>query len=214
VKPKTDNTSLAEKCKIRRLLIREAKLEPCRVLDLFAGYGAIWGELRSPQKPEKPIEVTAYTPVDQEKRQDGQIQAKITPALIGSLNGDESAKSYDGTGLLRFNCIDIDTYGEPWEIWDAVLFRIKQRTAVFLTRGRAAQPGKFADGSRREISKHAKRAMGIPEDWNVPCRGELMDFADRCQLLVTCPTAKIKKGYELRHGQVDYYAVLVEPVSG
>src|ERR1019366_2086972 len=105
-KHKTDNRSLADKQELRRRVIQEAQLEPLRVLDLFAGEGQVWNSLR------KQLNVQSYTPVDKDARQEGQIRIKITPRVIQALD------------LTRYNCIDVDTYGEPWTIWSEILPRI------------------------------------------------------------------------------------------
>ena len=207
---KTDNHSLADKCVMRRQLIAEAKLEPLRVLDLFAGEGNIWNELRrtsrDPDAPP-PLNVERYTPVDSVNRQPGQIRFKITPRLIASLNGDEDVSKFSGSDLTRYNVVDVDTYGDPWDIWEALLFRIKQPTAIFLTRGKVT----YGSG-RMPISNHAKKVMHIPESWNVPGKIELLNHADRCQLLQPCPTARITQGYVTEFARVDYYGLLVEPI--
>jgi hypothetical protein len=214
---KTDNHSLADKCLLRRMLINEAQLEPLRVLDLFAGEGNIWREMRRQPRydPDLPFEdqpravrVEVYTPVDAASRQAGQLKFKITPRLIASLNGDDKVTEYSGTGLGRYNAIDVDCFGDPWAIWHELLFRIKTRTVVFLTRGKVT----YGSG-RMPISNHAKTVLGIPAEWNVPGKIELLDHADRCQLLEPCPTAAITLGYWIQFPRVDYYGLLVEPVE-
>lgn len=185
---KTDNRSLVDKQRLRTRLIKEAELEPLRVLDLFAGEGHIWSGLR------KKLHVESYTPVDQEARQDGQIRVKITPRIIQALD------------LSRYNCIDVDTYGDPWLIWSEILPQIKNKTAIFLTRGKVTY-----GAGKMPISKQMKTAMGIPETWDVPGKVQLMEYGDKCQLLQPCPSAGITKAYVIRLLRVDYYALLVEP---
>lgn len=206
---KTDNHSLKDKCALRRLLIEEAHLDPLRVLDLFAGEGNIWNELRrqsrDPEAPP-PLNVAAYTPIDSVAKQTGQIRFKITPRLIASLNGDPDVTTYTGDGLSRYNVVDCDTYGDPFELWHELLFRIKQPTVIFLTRGRVTY-----GAGRMPISKHSKKVMGIPETWDIPGRIELLTYADRCQLLQPCPTAKIEVGYQMDFPRVTYYALHVIP---
>jgi hypothetical protein len=210
LRQKTDNHSLTDKCALRRLLVKEAQLEPLRVLDLFAGEGHVWKELRRTPRPDpdippedqpRPLVVEKYTPVDSAAKQPGQLRFKITPRLIAALDKDE--------GLRRYNVVDIDTYGDPWPLWHEVLFHIKACTAVFLTRGKVTY-----GAGRMPISIHAKAVMGIPREWNVPGKAELLDYGDRCQLLESCPTAHITLGYWIRFPRVDYYALLVEPTTG
>jgi hypothetical protein len=203
LKLKTDNQSLGDKTALRRKLIKQAGLEPLRVLDLFAGEGTIWGSLRQPARlknaPEA-LNVESYTPIDSVARQPGQIRFKITPRLIAALD--------EGGGLSRYNCVDVDCFGDPFAIWQALLFRIRVPTAVFLTRGRVTY-----GAGRMPISKLAKKVMGIPEEWDVPGKVELMEYGDRCQLLQPCPTAKIAFGYKITLRRVDYYALLVKPTE-
>jgi len=208
---KTDNHSLADKCNLRRLVIKEARVESLRVLDLFAGEGNIWLELRrqsrDPNAPP-PLRLEAYTPVDCVSRQTGTLRFKITPRLIASLNGDADVNTFTGDGLSRYSVVDVDTFGDPFEIWHELLFRIKQPTVVFLTRGRVTY-----GAGRMPISNYAKKVMGIPEAWDIPGRIELLDYADRCQLLQPCPTAKISFGYWINNPRVDYYGLHVIPVA-
>jgi hypothetical protein len=165
---KTDNHSLKDKCLLRRLVIEHAQLGPLRVLDLFAGEGTIWNELRrqsrDPDAPP-PLQVEAYTPVDSAVRQPGQLRFKITPRFVAALNGDADVTDFSGTGLSRYNVVDCDCYGDPFGIWRELLFRIKQPTVICLTRGRVT----YGSG-KMPISNLAKRVMGIPENWNIPGR--------------------------------------------
>jgi hypothetical protein len=206
---KTDNHSLKDKCNLRRLLIQEAQMEPLRVLDLYAGEGHIWTELRrqsrDPDAPP-PLQVEVYTPVDSIAKQSGQLRFKISPRLIASLNGDPDLNTFSGDGLSRYNIVDVDCYGDPFEIWHELLFRIKIPTVIFLTRGRVTY-----GAGRMPISNHAKKVLGIPESWNIPGRIELLTYADKCQLLQPCATAKIEIGYQLDFPRVSYYAVFVRP---
>jgi len=171
-------------------VIKEAQLEPLRVLDLFAGEGHIWKGLR------QQLNVLSYTPVDKDDRQPGTIRVKITPRIIKALD------------ISRYNAIDIDTYGDPWELWSELLPLIRYKTAVFLTRGKVTY-----GAGKMPISKAMKRAMGIPEHWDVPGKVDLMEYGDRCQLTQQCPTAKITSGYVIRLLRVDYYGMIVEPTN-
>ena len=199
IRMKTGSQSLGDKCHLRRLVVHEAKLESLYVLDLFAGEGAVWKRLREEPKVEngeKPLEVVKYTPVDQAAKQSGQIRMKITPRLIAALD------------ISRFNVIDIDPYGDPWLIWSEVLQRIERKTAVFVTRGKVTY-----GAGRMPISNHSKAVLGIPQSWNVPGKIELLDFADRCQLLQQCETAHITAGWKTELPRVDYYGLIVEPTA-
>jgi hypothetical protein len=172
---KTDNRSLADKCSIRELVIREAKLEPLRVLDLYAGESHVWNALR---RPPYSLKVSKYTPVDSVARQPGQIRFKTTPRLIAAMNGDRDESMFAGDGLARYNCIDLDVFGDAWSVYRAIVTRIKTRTAVFITRGSVAY-----GAGRANLSKAARIAMGIPPDWNIPIKLELIEMADKYAIL-------------------------------
>lgn len=210
IRRKTDNHDLTAKLDLRRQVIAQAGIEPLHVLDLFAGLGNIWNSLRAEPRTvhsPKPLDVESYTPVDAVAKQPGQIRAKITPRLIAALNGDPDEVSYKGDGLTRFNVVDIDTYGDPWELWSAILHRIKTKTCVFATRGVVT----YGSG-KMPITNHAKKVMGIPKTWNVPGRIEILNISDRYCLLEQCPTARISAGWEIKLPRVHYYGLIVEPV--
>ncbi len=213
--PKTDNHSLAEKVILRRKVLHEANLGPLRVLDLYAGSGSVWTELRRPPAPDpdlpeedqpQALVIEKYTPVDALVKQHGQLRFKISPRLIAALNGDATEKEYGGSDLGRYNVVDCDCFGDPFGIWRELLFRIKKPTVTFLTRGKVT----YGSG-RIEICNVAKEVVGIPVEWNIPSRIELLDYMDRAQLLQRCPTAHITVGYVTETPRVDYYGVLVEP---
>jgi len=189
----TDNRSIADKVLLRSMVIKKAQLEPVRVLDLFAGEGNIWNEMRRKNNSAH-VAVESYTPIDRVARQPGQIRFKITPRLFEALD------------LSRFNVVDVDTYGDPFSIWHEILFHITCPTAVFLTRGRVTY-----GAGKMPITQHAKRVMGMPVEWDVPGKIELLNYADRCCLLEECPTAQISFGFRIELRRVDYYGLFVEP---
>lgn len=202
--PKTDNYSLEEKVSLRRMVIAEADLGPLSVLDLFAGEGNIWNEMRRKSKDSAappPANVVRYTPVDEKAKQPGQIKAKITGRLIAAL-------ARDG-GLSRYNVIEIDCYGDPWEIWRAILDNITSKTVVFITRGKVT----YAAG-RMSISGVVRKLLGIPEEWNLPGKIELLDHGDDAALKALCPTAHVSKAWKKDLARVDYYGLIVEPGPG
>src|SRR5437762_960995 len=97
---KTDNRSLELKLKIRRWTLGLAKLEGLRILDLCAGEGRIWKAMR------QHAEVLAYTPCDRAPRAPGTIRGDATdPRFLAAFD------------YSKFNVIDVDTYGEPWDTW-------------------------------------------------------------------------------------------------
>ena len=131
-----DNHSLADKVRLREIVCRELG-EPLKVLDLFAGEGWIWKRLR------RSLEISTYTPVDIRPRQPGTIRMDVTGRSVVAFNPD------------CFNVIDIDTYGDPWEIWDALRRRLTRRSAVFITHGMVGR----GEGS---LSLFLRAQAGIP----------------------------------------------------
>lgn len=201
----TDNRSLAAKVLLRKMVIKKMRLEPVRVLDLYAGEGAIWQQMQ-----REKIQVESYTPIDRARRQAGQIHFKTSPRLIAALNGDDDVSVYAGEGLTRFNVIDLDAFGDAWAVYRAIVLRLKARTAIFVTRGSVAY-----GAGRANLSKAAREAMGIPTEWDIPIKLELIEMADRHAMLQSCETATVAQGYQIkmpRKGSaVTYFGLILEP---
>ena len=172
---KTDNRSLGLKLAIRRQAIYASGLRGLRVLDLFAGEGRIWRELRQEFK------VSAYTPVDK------------APRLAGTLKMNIDARTVQAFDMRQFNAVDIDTYGEPWILWQDIFPRIARKTVVFLTCGIARGGGRPGG---RPISLCARRALGIPLDWSIPGSCELAVFAAPYLLLAENPQSQIVRAWQ------------------
>ncbi len=131
---KTDNHSLRQKIDLRRQIC--ALLEqPLRVLDLYAGEGRVWSGAK------EFCAIEAYTPVDQKPRMSGVIKMTV------------SARTVRGFDLSRFNVVDVDSYGEPWEVWGELARMITGQTAVFLTHG-------YVSRSSTMISKFLRQRRG------------------------------------------------------
>jgi len=152
---KTDNRNLSAKVALRRHVLDANGITSCRVLDLFAGEGHIWKAMA------KHITLETYMPVDRKPRMAGTVKATITPRFLSALD------------LTRFNVIDVDTYGEPWEFYLQLLGQITTPSAVFLTCGTLRQGG-FGSGG---FSTVARKAIGIPDDWETPYSYELKRWA-------------------------------------
>jgi hypothetical protein len=183
---KTDNASLALKLELRRWVITRAGLTTLRILDLCAGEGHIWRNMR------QEYEVASYTPCDRKPRMAGVIKGEAA-ILAGTFD------------LARFNVIDVDTYGEPWECWLKISSRIRQTTAVFLTHGVVAGRG----GST--TSAVALRACGIPDGWSVPRKPELARFAASYCLARGCESLKINHSGRVDLPNVTYWGLVVSP---
>jgi hypothetical protein len=148
---KSDSQSLASKLQLRRQILA-ALSEPLRVLDLYSGAGEIWKALG------KEFPIAAYTPVD------------VKPRLPGCIPLNVDARSVGAFDLARFNVIDLDSYGDCWEVWDTLSRRIQTRTAVFVTYGFQGK------GSNWSLSYFLKTASGIPKSWHIPTNEKLLRF--------------------------------------
>jgi hypothetical protein len=148
---KTDNRNLELKVAVRKLTIERAGFDRLRVLDLCAGVGKIWARMRT----HYPVD--AYTPCDR------------APRMPGVIRG-EAERLVEAFDLRRFNVIDIDTYGEPWECWLKVAETLTEPVAVFLTCGATSIGG-------CNISHVARSVLGIPLDWDIPKKKQLAVLA-------------------------------------
>jgi hypothetical protein len=107
-----------------------------RVLDCCQGSGMIWNKLRE----EYPIE--QYWGLDVKPK-----KGRLTLA---------SERLLAQTGW-SYNVIDIDTYGSPWNHWEAMLGNLFGPATVFLTFGNGGGP-------RVRLDNFALRALGILPD--------------------------------------------------
>lgn len=111
---KTDNHNARAKLALRRHFLATWHRDPPDVLDCFAGYGVMWGELR------REFQLAAYTPIEMRK-------------IPGRLPMD--SLRYLSAGGWSHNVIDLDAYGSPWKHFFAMLPQIKAASTVFLTIG-------------------------------------------------------------------------------
>jgi hypothetical protein len=187
---KLDNASMVDKLAIRRHTLAAAGLKTLRVLDLCAGEGRIWTAMK-----RDGYQLDHYTPVDREPRLAGTIRAEITEDLVAAIE------------VHRYNVVDVDTYGEPFEIASWVAPRIRQRTALFLTCGtvRNKTPGGAS------LSGYLRRAIGIPPSWKIPKSNVLREFAYGHGLYACCRSVKILQADRIRLSDVTYYGLAVEP---
>lgn len=96
---KTDNSCLSEKLKIRQDVIDATGQDRVRVLDCYAGKGIIWNLLKN-KNQDKEISVLS---IEKEK-------GKNPNALCG-----DNLKILPSLDLSKFDVIDIDAYGLPFE---------------------------------------------------------------------------------------------------
>jgi hypothetical protein len=156
--------------------------EPLRVLDLYAGEGWMWKKLR------QSLKIAAYTPVDIRPRQAGTIRMNVTGRSVLGFNPD------------RFNVIDIDTYGDPWEVWEGLRRRITRRSAVFITNGIMGR----GEGS---LSLFLRAQAGIPHAWPLPVNEGLIRYLGRCYFVRSLAGLKVERALYMEHPHVDYYGM-------
>lgn len=108
---RTDNKFMAEKIAVRMHFLRKFHNGDARVFDACQGAGLIWSEIRGQ------FAVKSYWGVDLKVRK-GRVAMNSVEVLRRK---------------IKDNVIDVDTYGEPWEHWLAMLPNITQPTSVFLT---------------------------------------------------------------------------------
>ena len=138
----SENQSLKTKTDLRERILEQAALPELRVLDLCAGSGDVWRNIGR----RRPL--AQYLPVDMKPQMPGTIKAKVNARFIA------------GFDIGRFNVVDVDTFGEPWEIWLALAPKLRGRTAVFLTHG-------YMTVGRCSLSNVARQAVGIPAEWQI-----------------------------------------------
>jgi hypothetical protein len=191
---KSDNKSLFEKLEIRKRICAEIR-EPLRVLDLFCGQGRVWKAMA------KHFPIATYTPVDKAVKQEGAIRMNVTPRSVQAFNPAE------------FNCIDIDTYGDPWEIWEVISRRVQTRTAIFLTFGHMGMGGldksHNPNGVVKGLSKFLRTQEGIPLDWPAPLSGDLLVLLGRRYFLRSMAAVGAETALLIDHPNVSYYGALV-----
>lgn len=187
LKTKTDNRNLRQKVDLRTAICSQLK-EPLRVLDLFSGEGRIWAAMRENFK------LAAYTPVDEKPRQPGAIKLKVDARTV---------RAFDAQ---RFNVIDIDSYGEPWEVLAAILPSIKQATAIFLTYGHVGM-GNIG------ISKYLREACGIPPAWEIPTDKALATFLGQLYLRRALAGRPVGQVLAVENPNVGYYGILLSSVK-
>ena len=140
-----DNQFLAEKLEIRRHFLDKYPTgdKKFNVIDCCAGEKQeIWTQLR------KEYDVT-YLGIDKKKVGKGVLKIDASRWLSQT--------------EWKADVIDIDTYGEPWGIWEAALENfIGEEVTIFLTYCNV--PVNNAVGL---MSKVVRKRLDLPEDWKI-----------------------------------------------
>lgn len=180
---KTDNAHLLEKLEVRKRICSRLNA-PLRVLDLFAGEGHVWKAMG------RQFAIESYVPVDKRKLQPGTIRMDVTPRTV---------RAFDP---FRFNVIDLDAYGDPFEIWSAIAPGIKSPTAVFWTFGHLGM-------SPTSCSYFLRESNGIPRDWPIPVNRDLNIFLGKHFYMRTLCAHGATHGVAVDHPNVSYYGALL-----
>ena len=128
---RTDNADMDAKLGLRRwFLNRYHGGQRVRVIDCCAGLGRIWGSLRK----EYDID---YWPLD------------VKPIPGVQRIASERLLAMPG---WQADVVDVDTYGQPWKHWLAMLPNAPAPLTVFLTSGRAGgMNGRYGNEIRRIV---------------------------------------------------------------
>ena len=134
----TDNSLLAWKVWLR---VDHLPAEPVRVLDCYGGHGMVWDSVRRVSQRSDIIR----TGIDVENRE-------------RCVRGD-NRKWLKGIDLARFNVIDLDAYGIPFDQCK-ILFDKKYRGTVFFT---------FIQTMMGSLPVRLLAAHGITKDMRKQC---------------------------------------------
>ena len=142
---KTDNSHLKQKVELRiKYLPDKTKI---KVLDCFAGKGTIWRQVK--KESDKQIQIIS---IEKEK-------GKNKSALEG-----DNVKYLLSMDLTKFDIIDLDAYGIPFEQLE-ILFKRNYKGIVFIT---AIQSiiGKIPNGLLIKLGYTQKMINKIPSLFN------------------------------------------------
>ncbi|HEV2495993.1 MAG TPA: hypothetical protein VG204_23425 [Terriglobia bacterium] len=122
--------------------------------------------------------------------------------MSGVIKMTVSARTVRGFDLSQFNVVDLDCYGEPWEVWGELAKMITGETAVFLTHGHVSR-------SSTMISKFLRAASGIPLNWDIPKDTSLARRLGSDFLLSTLQPFQVRNALHIEHARVTYYGLLL-----
>jgi hypothetical protein len=190
VDKKTDNRSLPSKIALRRWLLARMQIREVRVLHTCAGLGHVW------QAMEEHVTIRQWTRCDVKPRRPGTL----------ALEALDAVKRFP---LDVYNVIDIDPFGDPFEIYGALLERLTVPTAVFLTYGHFGPS---------QLSRDVCARVGLPPAWFdqklMPRTQELAAFTAGLVLAQTWKRATVQHAARMVHRAgmtVTYYALGLIP---
>lgn len=185
---KTDNTNLAAKLALRRhFLDRYHSSGPIRVMDCCSGDGIIWRQLRQEYK------LDSYWAVDVKPRK-GRLQLH-SERILAQPGWQE-------------NVIDVDSYGEPWKHWRAMLPNISQPTTVFLTVG-------WTNVSPLSLStlKQMGITMRIPKGLSMKIRKHCLPYRLHKFRNFGLDVSEAREMVKKRESHAKYVGIHLRPVS-
>lgn len=180
----TDNSHFAQKADMRLTFLRDVGWPELGVLDLCAGASKLWGHLAGA------LPVARYLPCDRKPRTALAIKGEARD-LVRSLD------------LAKFNVIDIDTYGEPWEVLEPLLPRLEREVVIFLTHGHL--------GLSVTPSHAARRAAGLPVEWDAPLGRPLTMYLGEHAIRSFWRWGTVVSATTIYRPRVSYWAVRFRP---
>lgn len=181
---KTDNAHFQQKADMRQAFLEALNLPAVNVLDLCAGASKLWTHLSDK------LNVERYLPCDRAPR---------SPLVIKG----EAYQLVQSIDLAPFNVIDIDTYGEPWEVTEQLLPRLTREVVIFLTHGHL--------GKSFTASHAAKRAAGLPTAWDVPASQPLAVYLSGHAIRTFWNYGTVLKATRIHQPRVTYWAIHFRP---
>jgi hypothetical protein len=187
---KTDNHDPRAKLLLRRYFLDKYHADGIAdVLDCCQAGGLLWTEIRRTHT------VARYWGVDLKPKK-------------GRLKID-SVRILQQPGWPQ-NVIDIDTYGEPWKHWFAMLPNVDKPTTVFLTIATIKMGG---GGNISNVLRDALGINGLPSIPQCFC-GKLADKGVDFMLAQAKKTSKIIECVEASSkGNARYIGVRLEPIK-
>ena len=170
------------KLDLRRQVLKAAGFRRLRVLDLYAGDGEVWKAL------QQEFDVARYLPCDASAT--AGVAPSPPPLFVEAMTRE------------RFNVIDADVEGEPWEIWQGIARRLRQPAAIFLT---------YQFPKDDQISPRARKIMGIPVSWRIPPARELEQFIAKFYLVPTVGDCRLVQIWKTSARKAIFYGFLAEP---
>jgi hypothetical protein len=187
---KTDNHDPRAKLLLRRHFLERYHSDgEADVLDCCQAGGLLWSEIKTTHK------IARYWGVDLKPKK-------------GRLKID-SVRILQQAGWPQ-NVIDIDTYGEPWKHWEAMLPNVQKPVTVFLTIATIKM------GGGGNISNVLKEALGVHRLPSIPqCfLGKLADKGVDIMLSHAHKFATIMECVEASStGNARYIGVRLEPIK-